>query len=134
MGDAQQLKIKAAFKFMTLPGKRHWCKSQKARRIVGLKSQEKAKSAFSDLGSAVSAGRWGRLRLSWQNILMLFSVQQPPFAWAGDECKSPALLHQAVSQTREVLAVAARLHCAAGTAAIQQKGFSMHQCTKQLTE
>lgn len=88
-----------------------------------------------DLGSAVAVGRWGRLQLCWQDILILFfSVHQLAFAQAGreagGECKSPALLHGAVSQAQEALAIAAYLYRASGTAATQQKGFSMHQCTK----
>lgn len=88
------LKIKADLKFITLSGKQHWCKSLKAGWIKGLKSQEKAKSAFLDLGSTVAAGRWGRLRFCWQDFLLiiLFSPHQLAFAWAGreadEECKS----------------------------------------------
>lgn len=128
------LKIKADFKFITLSGKQHWCKSQKAGRIKGLKSQQKTKSAFLDLGSTVAAGRWGRLQLCWHNILILFSVHQLVFAWAGrepgDECKSPALLHGTVSQAQGALAIAAHLYRASGTTATHR---SVLTCTSVQT-
>jgi len=107
--------MKADFRSVTLSGKQHWCKSQKAGRIKGLKSQQKAKSAFLDLGSTVAVGRWGRLRLCWQDILILFSVHQLAFARAGrepgDEYKSPALLRGAISQALGALAIAGLASC-----------------------
>lgn len=43
LGAALQLKTKAAFKFIALSGKRHWCKSQKAGRIKRAEKSGKKK-------------------------------------------------------------------------------------------